>query len=467
MNRSSTPANVVSTGSQFQADSSVRLQSPRRHLRRAVANYYPNLILLLGVIILIILRAPWLLIHPRVWAEEGIYLTYALHHSALQTLLHLHPDSGYYLLSANLSALWSALVAKKIGLEYAPLVTEYFSLCLQILPFGILIFGKSHLFRNRAVIAAGCLIILLAPTTSGELWLNTINSMSWIGLAVLIILFEDTTGWSQRRRNVFRLLLVLFGFCGPYAAIMFPLFAFSYFVYRERERVVQTAILAGCSLLQFGIFVSVRHAGGAASRLGTLTLDSAVVNVFYFHVAGAIGGERGAIAIFQHLGLADALQKSIAVPRGGPVVLAAYFCGLVAALILYGLWSRKLRSQSALLIGTFLFFAAFTASAAAFGVPLNRYAFFPGLAFLLVVLDGAWNHRYLAARALCSILLVCALWSGIRDYRGFWISYGTGAPVWSDEVQKWRLDNRYELRVWPSFFPRVVAWESRAHSKGE
>ena len=352
MNRSSTPANVVATGPQFQADSSVSVKSNRHQLRRA-ADFYPNLILLLGVVILIVLRAPWLLIHPRVWAEEGIYLTYALHHSALQTLLHLHPDSGYYLLSANLPALWSALVAKKIGLEYVPFVTTYFSLCLQILPFGILIFGKSHLFRNRAMIAAGCLIILLAPTTSGELWLNTINSMSWIGLAALIILFEDMTGWSKRRTNFFRSLLVVCGLCGPYAAIMFPLFAFSYFVYRQRERVVQTAILAGCSLLQFSIFVSVRHAGGAASRLATITLDSAIVNVFYFHVAGALGGERGAIAIFQHLGLADALQKSIAVPRGGPVVLAAYFTGLVTVLILYGLWDRKLRSQSALLIGIF------------------------------------------------------------------------------------------------------------------
>ena len=443
------------------------LNSHRHRLRRAAAANYPNLLLLLGVIILIILKAPWLLTHPRVWAEEGIYLTFALHHSAWQTLLHLHPDSGYYLLTANLPAIGSAFVAKKIGLEYVPFVTEYFSLCLQILPFGILIFGKSHLFRNRAMIAAGCLIILLAPTTSGELWFNTINSMSWIGLAALIVLFEDTSGWSKRRKNFFRSLLALFGFCGPYAAIMFPLFAFSYFVYRERERVVQTAILAGCSLLQFGIFVLVRHSGGAASRLETLTLDSAIVNVFYFHVAGALGGERGAIAIFQKLGLADALQKSIAVPRGGPVVLAAYFSGLVTALVLYGLWDRKLRSQSALLIGTFLFFATFIASAAAFGVPLNRYAFFPGLAFLLVVLNAAWNHRYLAARALCSVLLLCALWSGIRDYRRFWITYGAGAPVWSDEVQKWRLDNRYQLRVWPSFFPPVVAWDSKAQSKGK
>jgi hypothetical protein len=191
------------------------------------------------------------------------------------------------------------------------------------------------------------------------------------------------------------------------------------------------------------------------------------VNIFYFHVVGAFGGERGAIAVFQHLGLVDALQKSIAVPRAGPVVLAAYFSGMVTAMVLYGLWDRKFRSQSTLLIGMFVFFAAFTASAAAFGIPLHRYAFFPGLSFLLIFLNAAWNHRYIAARGLCWVMIVWALWSGTRDSRDFWIFYGAGAPRWSDEAQKWRLDNRYQLQVWPSFFPRVIAWDSKAHSNGK
>ena len=288
--------------------------------------------------------------------------------------------------------------------------------------------------------------------------------MSWIGLAALIVLFEDTSGWSKRRKNFFRSLLALFGFCGPYAAIMFPLFAFSYFVYRERERVVQTAILAGCSLLQFGIFVLVRHSGGAASRLETLTLDSAIVNVFYFHVAGALGGKRGAIANFRNsdwrMPFTNPSQCQERTGCGGRLFQRPgrhRWCSMA----LSGMRSCGHRR---LLIGT-------VASCHVLQHPrrfrrsTDPVAFFPGLAFLLVVLDAAWNHRYLAAKALCSILLLCALWSGIRDYRRFWITYDAGAPVWSDEVQKWRLDNSYQLRVWPSFFPPVVAWDSKAQSK--
>jgi hypothetical protein len=438
-------------------------------LTQASLNRYANVALLLGAIVLIVARAPWLLIHPRIWAEEGIFLTYALHHPALQTLLHLHRDSGYYLLSADLPALWSAFVAKKFGLEYAPFVSTYFSLCLQILPFIILIFGKSHLFRTRAMVLTGGLIILLAPSTSGELWLNTINSMSWIGLAALIILFEDTTEWSKRKRLVFRIILVFFGLCGPYAAITFPLFACSYLIYRERERLIQTGILFTCCLLQLGIFAFVRQSGGASSRLGALTWDSAIVNSFYFFVVGAFGGQRGANSVFDRLGLTDSLHKSLAVPRGGPVILAAYFCALVMILLLVGLWNKRLRAQDTLLISTFIFFAVFTAGAAANGVPLSRYTFFPGLAFLLLVWFAAWNHRYIMTRIVCIFMVICALWYGMRDYQAFWIAYGAPAlaPAWSDEVKKWRSDNSYQLRVWPPFFSPVVAWDSRVSSRGD
>ena len=425
----------------------------------------PGWMLLLGTIALILVRAPSLLLHPRIWAEEGVYLTFALNHSFLQTIFHLHPASGYYVFSADLSAALSALVVKTAGLEYAPFVSTYFSLCLQIVPFAILIFGKSHLFRTRAMIAAGCLIILFAPTTSGEIWLNAINSISWTGLIAFIVLFEDTTNWSRKKRAAFRLLLILCGISGPYAAVTFPLFAFSYFVYREKERLVQALLLFSCTLLQLGIFEIVRLGGGAASRLQSFSLDSALVNILYFHVARALAGESGATVVLSHLGMADSIQKSIATPRGGPVILAGYFSALVILLILSCLWDKKLRSQKTLLIGTFLLFSAFTASAAAFGVPSNRYAFLPGLSLLLLLACNACENRHKVVRVICGVLLIYALGTGARDYKQFWRMYGAGCPAWPDEVQKWRADHSYTLRVWPAFFPPLVRWDPNPHSK--
>lgn len=434
------------------------------HFKQTFHKVYPKLGLLLLVLFLIALRAPFLLTQPRVWAEEGVYLNFALHHSVLQTLLHLHLDSGYYVFSADFPAVVEAWVSKKFGLEFAPFVTTYFSLCLQVLPLALLIYGRSRLFRDWQDKFAGCLLILLAPTTSGEIWLNTINSISWAGLTALVILFEDTSGNPGRSRSWLRVVLLFCGISGPYAAITFPLFFFAYWVYREREKLSQAFTLLGCYLLQLSVFIHVRHAGGAASRLSSFSIDSAIVNIFYFHVTNAIGGERGANAIFDHFGLTDSLQKSIAVPRGGPVLLGASFCALVLLLVLIYLWDKRLQSPKTLLIGTFLLFTSVTAFASARGIPHNRYAFLPGLSFLLLVWCNARENRYNLVRAICYVMLACALWSGARDYQKFWLEYRSFCSPWAEEVRRWRIDHTYQLHVWPEGFRAFVEWNPTARS---
>ncbi len=210
-----------------------------------VAHYRP--ILLSLVIVLIALKGPMLLVHPRIWAEESFYLAYALKHSLLKGLLWSRPSLGYYLLTANVPAVIAAMVSKTIGLEYAPFVTTYFSFAVQILPFAILIYGKSHLFRTRFLVATGCLLMLVPATNYGEIWFTILHTKNWTGLAALVILFEDMSGWSNRKSWFFRWVVLFCGLSGPYAPVLAPIFALSYFLYRERERLVHAGILAGAA----------------------------------------------------------------------------------------------------------------------------------------------------------------------------------------------------------------------------
>ena len=58
---------------------------------------------------------------------------------------------------------------------------------------------------------AACLIVLLAPSSIGEVWLNSINSQIYCGLIALCILCEDLRRASTRRIGLYALLLL---FCG-------------------------------------------------------------------------------------------------------------------------------------------------------------------------------------------------------------------------------------------------------------
>jgi hypothetical protein len=202
-------------------------------------------------------------------------------------------------------------------------------------------------------------------------------------------------------------------------------------VNKERERIVQTAILFCFFLLQSGVFAYVKHAGGASSSMSAFTLDSAVVNVFCLHVVNSVFG----------------IQKAMAIPRGGSVVLAAEFSLILLVLIGFGLWSSKWRSQQTLLFATFGFFAVFIATGSAAGVPESRYAFLPGICFLLILLNNAWTSHIRIVRLICKVMIFVSLFSGVGEYKDFWHRYS--GPAWPQEVHKRASDYNYEMGIWP------------------
>lgn len=67
-------------------------------------------------------------------------------------------------------------------------------------------------------------------------------------------------------------------------------FALSYFVYRERERLIQAGIFAVCCVLHLALFVIEIQSGEAGIRTHAFTIDSAIVNVFVYQVVQALFG---------------------------------------------------------------------------------------------------------------------------------------------------------------------------------
>ena len=188
-----------------------------------------NRALVLGAfVVIIVLRAPFLLVHPRFWAEEGTgWFQYASSHPVFQTLFFVHRDSGYLNLLANISSIFSALTASLFSLEYAPMVTTLIALLIHVLAIAIILLGKSRLFDTPWKALVGCCIVLFAPTATTEIWLNTINSMSYLGVITLAVLFLDASSLRGWRRWALRGVLVLCGLSSPYAVALLPLFVWS------------------------------------------------------------------------------------------------------------------------------------------------------------------------------------------------------------------------------------------------
>lgn len=415
-------------------------------------------IALLAIAVLVIIRAPHLFSDPRFWAEEGSgWFQNTVDNGLLSTLVYIFPASGYFNVFANLAGATAWLTARFVGLQYAPAATTLLSLGVLALLFSLILFGKSRLFPATWMKIAACLIVLFAPTSIGEIWLNSINAMSYLGLICVLLAFEDPPHWSSRRKWLTRTFLVVCGLSGIYAAILPPLFVGAFWAYRNREHLVMAAILTSCLTIQLG---AAGTKGLQQTRVAYVTLDTALVNILFHHLAMPLAGERAARQTFEEFGLTDALATAATVPRAGRVVLAAWFAFTLMSIVLAFLAGYRKNREKAMLAGAFVMYATVTAIGSLNGVPSNRYAFIPGVLLLLLVLKAITDGRRASFVALTAVVLSFALIQGAKNYRQD-VCLRTdqwGAPSWSAEVSAWRSNPRHRLRTWPVWWQGTVAY---------
>jgi hypothetical protein len=421
-------------------------------------------VLLALFIAAIIAREPELLSHPRFWAEEGTaWFQYGSSHSVIQTLFFVYPASSYFALIANIGGVLSSMTAAGFGLEYAPAATTFLALLIQVLAIALILFGKSRLFNSLWKAVAGCLIVLFASTATDEIWLNSINSMSFLGLISLLLLFEETWNWPGWTRWGSRGLLILSGLSSPYTSALLPLFVVSAWREKQREQKIQCLILILCAFVQAGIVVRTRMETarnpnkieqtprdlGEAERGKHVRLDAAMVDIFWGHIAYPAAGYSMRERLLGNTGMKDAwITASSAPPRPKSTSLKAvgWFCFVLIAILLWRLKGAPLYCTTNLVIGAFLILSLFTSVASLNGVPLGRYAFLPGFTFLLLLLINVESSKSRIVPYVSMFVLSYGLACGMANYRLRQVQDG---PSWSKEVQVWHTDHTHPLHVWP------------------
>lgn len=406
-------------------------------------------VLLIGFIALMWLRAPWLFTHPRFWAEEGsAWFRYASAHSLTRDVVYIYPQSGYLNLMANIGGVVSSATARFLNIEYAPLSTTIVALLVQVLALGIILFGKSRLFTSPARAVAGCLIVLFAPTSFPEVWLNTINSMSYLGLIALLLLFEDVCQWSASIKWSARMVLVLCGLSAAYSVALIPLFGFSAFRYKERERRVQCYILIGCLLVQIACVVYSKLIGGGLPNRGTgVTADMSSINVLFWHIMVPTLGNNVALMVFGAFGAIGAWLTASFFPHvpDPSIRIVGMFCFLIIVTIMFLLLFYGRALNKIFLVAAFLILAVLTCVGSLHSIPSGRYAFLPGIVFLFLLLSNI--HPGARIRSLISMaFLAFGLANGIVNFS---VTPDPNAPRWPQEIAKWRADNNYAIKILP------------------
>jgi hypothetical protein len=408
------------------------------------------------------LREPYLLQHPRFWAEEGlVYFQFGTTHSILRTLFYVYTPSNYLSLATNIAAILSSRTAFYFGLLYAPIASTLFGYAIQALTMVAILFVKSRLFDCLWKAVAGCMIVIFAPTATDEIWLNSLHSMSFLGVIALVLLFAEMEGWPKWVRWGARATLLFCGLSSPYALALLPVFLILAWRTKDRERKVQCVILTACVLLQVGVAVKtrimlVKKGVDPMRATGTLRADASAVNIFSEHMLYPALGFSLRERVLDITGLKEASFSAASFPPR-PLMQTLRPGGWLAFLLLAGvlalLRGPALFSDTNMVWAAFAIMAIFTCVTALYSAPTGRYAFMPGVLFLLLLMANIEAPKGHVYRFVCMATLAWGLAAGMVAYT---VPKFQEGPAWEGEVKKWEADPSYSLRVWPSFFVREV-----------
>jgi hypothetical protein len=95
-------------------------------------------------------------------------------------LFQVIPAGGYFELWTNIASVFATFVS----LEYAPLVTVYFSLIVLFCIFVAILNFESELFITDYQKYFACLVILISPPMTPEVWLTSLHSKSYFAILI-------------------------------------------------------------------------------------------------------------------------------------------------------------------------------------------------------------------------------------------------------------------------------------------
>ena len=359
---------------------------------------------------------------------------------------------GYILLAVNLP---TAIAAHVFPLASAPAVTTYFSLGILLSLFALILWGHSSVWETVKTKTLACLVILFAPSATGEVWLNSTNVQVYCGLIAACLLLEDLRSVSAYRRWLYRLLL---GFCalsGVYTTFLGGMFLIKARLEQSREALIHVGIVACATLIQGMVFLQVYLSNHLdTQRLVSLSLGKAVKNIGFHQFLLPMHSPQERRWLSTAFGALVPMSEDI-LRAGTPLLMGILAIGYVLAL-LYAILPHARQYSQLLLLGCYVSTAVGTTIFAHWRVPGGRYAVVSGVLLLWMLLNNLRVPAFNLRSLFCAVLLGWALIVGAAGYRTsrgqeYFVCHAE-CPKWADELRRCELTSECELTVWP--YPR-------------
>ncbi len=403
-------------------------------------NFFTNKKIFFLILLLIIFyRSPYIFIEGRFLEEEGSYWYRNLFlNGQLDTLFFLSNFSGYLNLWMNIAAFFSGFV----NISYAPLVTVYFAFFLLVYIFFYVLNSTSLLFPNNNLKLLGCMIILFSPVMTAEIWMNSLNSMSYLGILTFLILFEKE---QSKFRNINFFALLISGLSGYYSSALAPAFFIKYFYFKNKTNLINFLIIFVTSLIQFSITIYSKMINEIASERFIITYEK-LINYSYNVILKSLFGR-------------EIIQKIISISKI-ELLLPIFLLAILAIIIsLYKVIIDKKDRVLNLILICFLLESFLIIFGSAYNDFVGgRYSVCVGVILSFIVIRLFYLYKDKTIKFLYGFIITIFLSAGLLEYKMYNIYPHflscIDCPEWKEEVKKWQVDKNYNLKLWP--YPNIT-----------
>ena len=193
-------------------------------------------------------RRPDAILHAQFYCEDGIWFSQAYIQGAIKALSI--PYGGYLVTFQRIIAGFSLLVP----IAHAPLVMNLGAMFVQIAPVNLLCSARCACFGTLPMRFLMSLTYLALPNAE-EIHANLTNSQWHLALIAALPILASTPA-TRPGRIADQFVLLIAGLTGPFCIVLFPIAVAMWYLRPNRWRLLSTAAVAMCALVQ-GYFLFV------------------------------------------------------------------------------------------------------------------------------------------------------------------------------------------------------------------